>query len=102
MSLVSFDRFYAEVQFLGDLACTAAFADQAEYFKLTIGKSREAGIHIRRSAADVSVKQLVCHAIAEVDVSTENTAHRDQDFFRGLCFHNVAIGPRAQRALCIN
>ena len=44
MSLVSFDGFYAEVQFLGNLAGAAAFTDQAEYLELTIGKGGEAGV----------------------------------------------------------
>src|ERR1700677_2039196 len=102
MSLVSLNCFYAEVQFLGNLARAAAFADQAKYLKLTIGKSGEAGVHIRRTAADVLVKQLVCHAIAEVDFSTENAPHGDQDLLRGLLLHDVAISTGPQRALGIN
>jgi len=37
MRLVCFNCFYAEVQLLSNLAGAAAFADQAEYLKLTIG-----------------------------------------------------------------
>ena len=58
------------MQFLCNLACTVAFADQTEYFQFAIGESGEARIHICRSTADVLMKQLVCHAVAEVDVST--------------------------------
>src|SRR5580704_9681692 len=94
MSLIRFDCLYAEVQFLSNLACTPPFADQPEYFKLTIGKCGEAGIHIRRTAADVLVKELVCHAIAEIDVAPEDTPHRNQHFFRRLCLHDVPISPR--------
>ena len=37
VSLVGFDGFDAEVQFLGDLARAAAFADQTEDLELAIG-----------------------------------------------------------------
>ena len=41
VGLVGFDRLHAEVQFLGDLARAASFADETEDFELAIRESRE-------------------------------------------------------------
>src|ERR1700735_3146166 len=92
MSLVGFYCLHAEVQFFGDLPRTPAFADQTEHLELTIGESREMGIHAGRSSTDVLVQKFVGHSIAEIDVSTKNAPVCHQHLFGGLLLHDVAVG----------
>ena len=102
VGLVGFHCLDAEVQFLGDFACAAAFANQAEDFQLTIRERGNTGLNRRRRAADVLLQHLVGHPIAQIHFTVEYAAHGNQYLFRCLLLHDVSVRASTQCALRVN
>ncbi len=52
--------------------------------------------------SDVVLEHLVGDAVAHINLPAQNAAHRDQHFFRGFLFHDVAVRAGAERAFRID
>lgn len=83
------DGFDTDCELFGDLGGSVASSDQAEDFKLPIGKPFVQFPAITGRSAEVG-RQLFGQRRADVAPSLENTSHSACHFFGGGVFCNVA------------
>src|SRR5271168_1973938 len=102
MSLVGFNGFHAEVKFFGDLAGSMTLPNKAEHFEFAITEVGDGGISQSAGASDVVLEHLVGDAIAHINLTSQNAADGDQDFFGGFLFHDVAVGASSERAFGVD
>jgi len=86
------------MKFFGNLPGSVALSDQSEHFQFAVAEVGDGRVSKRAGAGDVVLEHLVGDAIAYVDLTAQNPAHRDQNFLRRLLFHDVTVSAGAEGA----
>ena len=84
------------MEFSGDLAGAAAFANETKDFQLAVGEMLDGGNESFGFAVGQLLEHLGFHFIAQKDFSNQDPADGDQDLLDGFLFHDIAKSPGPQ------